>query len=139
MTGLSIGEVAKRAGVRTSALRYYEQVGLLPPQLRSHGTHGQRRYDPGVLNTLALIAFAKHAGFTIAETRQLLSGFDKTVSAPERWRQVAQRKEQELDALIARATEMKRALQAVQRCQCGTLAQCGQRFRRVAPVHLTAK
>jgi MerR family redox-sensitive transcriptional activator SoxR len=137
MTGLSIGEVARRAGIRPSALRYYEQVGLLPPQLRSHG---QRRYDPGVLNTLALIAFAKHAGFTIAETRHLLSGFDTSITASARWREVAQRKEQELDAIIARATEMKRALEAVHRCQCGTLTQCGQRIRAHHDcVHLTDK
>ena len=37
MTGFSIGEVAKRAGLRASALRYYEQVGLIPPQLRVSG------------------------------------------------------------------------------------------------------
>jgi MerR family redox-sensitive transcriptional activator SoxR len=134
VTGLSIGDVARRAGLRPSALRYYEQVGLLAPQLRASG---RRRYDPDVLNTLALIAFAKRAGFTIAETRELLVGFDANVPASDRWRALAQRKEQELDALIAKALEMKESLRRVQRCRCRTVSQCGQRFRSAAagPAH----
>jgi MerR family redox-sensitive transcriptional activator SoxR len=127
VTGLSIGEVARRAGVRPSALRYYEQVGLLAPQLRANG---RRCYDPSVLDTLALIAFAKRVGFTIAETRQLLAGFDAAVPASDRWRTLARRKEQELDVLIAKAMEMKASLQRVQGCRCRTMAQCGQRFRQ---------
>jgi hypothetical protein len=51
------------------ALRYYEQVGLLTPQLR---VSGQRRYDLAVFDVLALIAYAKRVGFTIAETKVLL-------------------------------------------------------------------
>jgi MerR family redox-sensitive transcriptional activator SoxR len=129
VTGLSIGEVARRAGLRPSALRYYEQVGLLAPQLRANG---RRCYDPDVLNTLALIAYAKGAGFTIADTRQLLRGFEAQVPAPERWRTIAERKEQELDALIARAQEMKQSLQRVLHCRCNSVRQCGQRLRAAA-------
>jgi MerR family transcriptional regulator, redox-sensitive transcriptional activator SoxR len=126
VTGLSIGEVARRAGLRPSALRYYEQVGLLAPQLRASG---QRRYDPDVLNTLALIAYARRAGFTIAETRHLLRGFETAVPTSDRWRDLGARKEQELDALIARAVDMKQAAQRIQQCDCQNVTQCGQRLR----------
>jgi MerR family redox-sensitive transcriptional activator SoxR len=129
VTGLSIGEVARRAGLRPSALRYYEQVGLLAPQLRANG---RRCYDPEVLNTLTLIAYAKGAGFSIADMRQLLRGFDAQVPAPERWRAIATRKEQELDALIARAQAMKQSLQRVRHCRCDNVRQCGQRMRAAA-------
>ncbi len=63
MTELMIGEVARRAGVRPSALRYYERAGLLPTPRR---INGRRRYDPGVLQRLDAIRFAQRAGFTLA-------------------------------------------------------------------------
>ena len=127
MTGLSIGEVAKRAGVRPSALRYYEQIGLLPPQLRSHG---QRRYDPRVFNRLAVIAHARRAGFTIAETRRLVAGFGEDVPASTRWEEIARAKERELDALVDRIHEMRQALQATRQYRCDTLDDCGRRMRQ---------
>jgi len=68
---LSIGEVARQAGIRASAIRYYEQAGLLPAPRRRGG---QRRYEPDVVDRLALIAFAQQAGFTISEIRTLFRG-----------------------------------------------------------------
>jgi len=125
MSGLTIGDVAIRAGVRPSALRYYEQIGLIEPPLR---VNGRRQYDPGVFNTLALISFAKHAGFTMGETKLLLSGFSAGVPASDRWRTLAQRKTQQLDATIAKARRMKRLLKAIGHCQCQTLDECGRRL-----------
>jgi MerR family redox-sensitive transcriptional activator SoxR len=127
MTGLSIGEVAERIGLRPSALRYYEQVGLLPPPLRRSG---QRRYDPGVLNRLAVIAQARRAGFTIAETRRLVAGFPADVPASRRWLDLAREKERELDALVDRINDMRRAVRAARQCTCDTLDECGRRLRR---------
>jgi len=100
---LTIGGVARRAGVRPSAIRYYESVGLLasPPRVG-----GRRRYDPRVLRQLAVIGVAQQAGFTIAEIKILLHGFDAETSAAARWRALAERKLPEIDALIARAHEM---------------------------------
>jgi DNA-binding transcriptional MerR regulator len=66
---LSIGEVARRAGIRPSAIRYYEEVGLLPEAER---VGGERRYEEGVLRCLMNIRGAKRAGFTIEEMRILL-------------------------------------------------------------------
>ncbi len=68
---LTIGELARRAGVRTSALRYYEDVGVLPVARR---VSGQRRYAPEALQRVAVVQVAQEAGFTLAEIRLLLHG-----------------------------------------------------------------
>jgi MerR family transcriptional regulator, redox-sensitive transcriptional activator SoxR len=126
MTGLSIGEVATRAGLRASALRYYEHAGLISPQLR---VSGRRQYDPSVFNTLALIAYAKQVGFTIAETKLLLSGSASHVPASARWHALARRKQAELDATIANARRMKRLLEVALKCRCLNLDECGRRLK----------
>ena len=126
MAGWSIGEVATRAGLRPSALRYYEQEGLLAPQPREGG---QRRYDPSVLNTLALIGYAKGVGFTVRETKLLLSGFERDIPPSTRWRTLAQRKQKELEAIIDKAHRMRHLLEVVSKCKCITLEECGRRLR----------
>jgi MerR family transcriptional regulator, redox-sensitive transcriptional activator SoxR len=132
MAGLSIGAVARRAGLRPSALRYYEQVGLIAPQPRSSG---RRRYDAGVFNALAVITFAKRAGFSIAETRLLLTGFGVDVTASARWRHMARRKQAELDQTIANARRMKNVLEMTLTCRCMTLDECGRRLTRSKRIH----
>ncbi len=99
MTGLTIGEVARRAGLRPSALRYYERAGLLPAPQR---INGRRRYDPGVLQRLAAIRLAQQAGFTLAQIRLLLDGVDRETAPSARWRALAPGKIADLEALIAR-------------------------------------
>ena len=119
---LSIGEVALRAGLNPSAIRYYERIGLLPDAER---VSGQRRYDETVLGRLAVIEFAQRAGFTLAETRTLLSGFSEKVPPSARWRSLAQQKLPEVEALIARASGMKRLLEEGLECECLSLEECG--------------
>ena len=68
MGRITIGEVASRTGLATSALRYYEREGLIPPAPKEDG---RRVYDPDVLDRIAVIQLAKEAGITIAETKQL--------------------------------------------------------------------
>jgi MerR family redox-sensitive transcriptional activator SoxR len=123
---LSIGGVAARTGLQPSAIRYYEQVGLLEAPPRAHG---RRRYDPVVLDQLAVIGIAQQAGFTITEIRTLLHGFDPDTPAAERWRALAERKLPQVEALIARAQEMKRIIEASLRCECLTLEECALRLR----------
>jgi MerR family transcriptional regulator, redox-sensitive transcriptional activator SoxR len=67
---LTIGEVAREAGLKTSAIRYYESIGVLPEPERDAG---QRRYAPDAIGRLRLIGVAKQAGFSLAETRALLA------------------------------------------------------------------
>ncbi|PWI13194.1 MerR family transcriptional regulator [Streptomyces sp. Act143] len=70
MTVLDIGEVARRAGVPASTLRYYEEKGLITPV----GRRGLRRqYDPGVLERLALIALGRTAGFSLDEIARVFA------------------------------------------------------------------
>ena len=115
---LSIGEVAKRTGLRPSALRYYEEAGLLSPAAR---VSGRRHYDASVLARLRLIACAQQAGFTIAEVRELLAGEDEP---PARWRSLAERKLREVDAVIEKAQATRRLLEECLRCNCVALEEC---------------
>ena len=126
MADITIGEVARRAGVQTSAIRYYEKIGLLP---RTQRIGGQRRYEPGVLNSLEIIDVAKRAGFRMDEIRQLFHGFGKGTPAFRRWQLLARRKITEMDDLIARAKKMKRLLKKADRCRCLDLEDCGKTFR----------
>jgi MerR family redox-sensitive transcriptional activator SoxR len=124
---LTIGDVARRAGMRTSALRYYEAVGVLPPTVR---VSGQRRYDEAVLARLAVVRLAQELGFSIAEIRALVEGFDDVGVASDRWRELARQKLTEVNALIARAEIMKQLLQESIRCGCLTLDACTLVLRR---------
>ena len=123
---LEIGEVARRAGVRTSAVRYYEERGLIEPARRSAG--GRRVYGREAVERLTLIAFAKSMGFSLDEIRALLFGFPDDMPAGARWSDLAQTKLAELDAMAQRIETMREALQRISRCGCGDLDQCAQKI-----------
>jgi MerR family redox-sensitive transcriptional activator SoxR len=118
---LAIGDVARRAGMRTSAVRYYEEVGLLPVPRR---LNGRRRYDADVVRLLRTIRFAQEAGFTVAEIRTLFHGFEAKIKPSVRWHALAARKIEELDALVARAERMREALKTGMRCGCLRIEDC---------------
>jgi MerR family redox-sensitive transcriptional activator SoxR len=118
---LTIGAVARRAGVNTSTIRYYERIGLLP---RSKRVNRHRRLDPTILGWLSLIDFAQQAGFTLAEIQLLFQGFEPDVTPSERWQTMAHQKLPEIDALIARAEGMKRMLEHGLRCGCLRIEDC---------------
>ncbi len=118
---LTIGEVARRAGLRTSALRYYESVGLLPKPAR---VHGQRRYDSTVIQHLAVLHLAQEAGFTVAEIGELFNGFTADTPPAVRWEALARRKLGEVEVLIQRAQRMKQVLELGLRCGCLRLEDC---------------
>jgi len=122
MDVLTIGEVARRAGMRTSALRYYESVGLLPEPVRVHGGH--RRYEPAVLDLLAVLRMAQQAGFTIAEMHLLVAGFSEGTPASERWQVLAQKKLLEVEEVIAHAQQTKQLLEQLLLCGCLDLTEC---------------
>ncbi len=111
---LSIGEVARRAGIQTSTLRYYESIGLLPPPKR---ISGQRRYTTDVLQVLAVIQLAKEASFTLDEIRTLLNDSSTSTRPSERWKALAQHKLHEVERIIEQAQNMKRLLQAAIECE----------------------
>lgn len=128
---LTIGEVAQLAGLETSAIRYYERMGLLPPPKR---VNGRRRYDPDVLKRLGLIQLVRQAGFGIREL-QVLFG-EMSMNTPT-WQALANEKIAEMDALIKRTQATKAwLLEALQRdckgvddCVAITFDESGSRMK----------
>lgn len=118
---LSIGEVAKEAGINVSAVRYYERHGLLPEAER---VSGQRRFDGTTVRRLGVIDVAKQAGFSLEEIRVLLDSIDDGAPAHRELRALAERKLPEVDALIERAEAMRAWLTTATACGCGTLEEC---------------
>jgi MerR family transcriptional regulator, redox-sensitive transcriptional activator SoxR len=118
---LTIGEAAERAGVRTSAIRYYETVGLIPEPER---VSGQRRYGEEVLQRLGVIAVAKKAGFSLDDVRTLLDSADRGEPAHRELRALAERKLPEVDALIERAQVVREWLNTASGCGCDSLEDC---------------
>lgn len=123
-TLLSIGVIAQRTGLRVSAIRYYESVGLIEPARR---ISGRRVYDEAVFESIALVRLAQEAGFTVAEIRALLGGFESATPASARWQALAQRKLAEVVDRIERAERMKELLERLLGCRCETLGQCVQK------------
>jgi MerR family transcriptional regulator, redox-sensitive transcriptional activator SoxR len=117
---LTIGEVAAEAGLRTSAIRYYESVGLLPEPER---VSGQRRYSREVLALLGFIEIGRRAGFSLEEIRELIDGAAAD-EASRHLQEIAQRKLPDVEALISRAEAMKTWLETTAHCGCATFDAC---------------
>jgi MerR family redox-sensitive transcriptional activator SoxR len=123
MAQFSISEVARQAGLRPSAIRYYEQVKILLPPRR---VSGQRRYDMDVLYQLAVVRRAQEAGFSLDEIRQLFFGFRKATPISARWNKIAESKIIELNDKLERIRTMTSLLRKLQAgCRCETVDQCG--------------
>ena len=126
---MPIGEVAERARMSASRIRFYEARGLLPEPERAGG---KRRYGEEVLRRLAIIDAAQRVGFTLEEIRDLLGSRDEL--AHERLRQLAVLKLPELDDLIARATSVRRVLKICSQCSCDSIEVCRMFDERVLPL-----
>ena len=120
---LTIGELARRAGVTTSALRYYEEVGLLPAPAR---VSGQRRYPRSAARLVAAILLYSDTGFTLAEQKSLMASRESASGecASGEWRQLMRRKLAELDEQIARAQAVREAIGHGLRCPHQDITQC---------------
>jgi len=121
MEELTISEVAKRAGIRASAIRYYESVKLLPPPKR---ISGRRRYNADVLRRISFIQVSQAAGLTIAEIQALMNELDGDKPLSERWQALARRKLDEVDALMRKVQGMKMILVNGLNCRCSNLDEC---------------
>src|SRR6266850_8165612 len=100
---LGIGEVARRAGLRASAVRFYEKEGLLPRPARSGG---RRVYGESILERLAVIEFAKQSGFRLEEIRRLLQGSPGGETVSSRWQALVRDKLEELKVQQMRIAAM---------------------------------
>lgn len=126
---MSIGEVASRVGIRTSALRYYEHEGLLPPAAR---VGGKRRYARTAVSQLLMIRFCQQLGFTLAEIRTLATPPNGRAGKQE-WRDLVDTKLAEVDDAIERAQAVKLLLEESRDCDCMSPESC--RFvERVDPL-----
>jgi len=121
MKPLSIGEVAKRTGIRTSALRYYEDAGILPKAAR---VAGRRQYQMDIIHRIDVLRFAQQAGFTLDEIKTLFNGFSEATPLSKRWHSLATDKLHELEQLEERIQRMKRALQLGLKCGCVRIEDC---------------
>ena len=136
MPPLSISAVARRFGVNASAIRYYEELGILPHPER---VGGKRRYDETVLARMAIVQRARQAGFSLTEIRTLFSGFRNGTPASERWRKLASRKAEEIAATIQQLQAMQELLARLQRCGCEELEHCGRCMLARADVNSNIK
>jgi MerR family redox-sensitive transcriptional activator SoxR len=130
---MKIGELARQAGIRASAVRYYEQVGILPPAER---VYGQRHYETGAVLRLRFILAAKAAGFTIRDIKRLASVDGNKPLTKSRWRAAANRKLCELESRIEALQQMISVLRNGLACRCGSLADCSfiDEVRPTAPL-----
>lgn len=123
MTDLDIAEVAQRAGVPASTLRFYEEKGLIA----SIGRRGLRRqYDSGVLERLALIAMGRTAGFSLDEIARMFTPDGQ----PRIDRQTLSAKAEELDTRIRELGVLRDSLRHAAACPAPTHMECPT-FRRL--------
>src|SRR5262245_43033882 len=113
-----IGELARRSGLASSALRYYERVGLLSPIGR---TGGRREYTPSSVERVALIQLCQDAGFTLREIRTVIATRGRRGRT---WRGVVEAKLRELDARIAQAERARSLVQHAIACPHPNLFEC---------------
>jgi len=121
---LTIGQVASRAGLRASAIRYYESRGLLPAASRQGG---KRVYDATILERLGAIELAKAAGFGLDEIRALMSRAGSGRPGPI-WNELGRAKHADLQQQIANLVTKKNVLAMIRGCRCATVEECGRAF-----------
>jgi MerR family redox-sensitive transcriptional activator SoxR len=114
---LSIGDVAAATGLRTSAIRYYEDSGILPKPVR---VSGKRRYDPEIIDRLTLVRFCGRLGMSLADVRGLLAS-PSGRREKDHWRRLVDGKLDEIGALIKAAQGVERILRESRDGDCVTL------------------
>ena len=122
---MKIGELAGRAGVNASAIRYYESMRLLAKPDRAGS---QRRYSDEALHRVLLISFASSMGFTLAEIKVFLSGLRNDMPVGPRWKSLARRKISEVDRRVEQSLRLKSLLQHLLQCRCASLQVCVERL-----------
>lgn len=119
---LTIGEVSRRSGVAASALRYYEQRGLISSE-RTGAAH--RRYPRAVLRRIAFIVFAQHVGLTLEEIGAELAKLPEHHAPTRRdWSRLSSAWSSRIDANIAELQRLKAGLTECIGCGCLSLDRC---------------
>ena len=128
---MRIGELARQSGVPATALRFWEQAGLLPPPRR---VSGRRDFGPEALDRVSLLLLSKACGFTVQETRRLFSPALDGRPPSGRWRMLAEVKLAEIARVERLLARMRAALETVRACDCVDLAACGALALRELPL-----
>lgn len=124
MTGeITIGEAARRADCNVKTIRYYEEIGLLPPPRRSPG--GQRLYEERHVERLAFIRHARQLGFPLDTIRELLGLADEPGRSCEAVDAIARARLAEVERRIEALDGLRRELQRmIGECSGGRIADC---------------
>lgn len=119
---LTIGELAARSGLATSALRYYEELGLIRSE---RTTGGQRRYPRTTLRRVAFVRAAQQVGLSLQEARQALDTLpdDRPPNAAQ-WARVASAWQRRIDEQIAELQRLRARLGGCIGCGCLSLRKC---------------
>jgi MerR family redox-sensitive transcriptional activator SoxR len=121
-TLLTIGEVARRSGVAASALRFYEERGLITSE---RAGSGHRRYPRPVLRRIAFIVFAQRIGLTLEEIGAELAGLPpERVPNRRDWSRLSRRWAARIDARIAELKRLRLGLSECIGCGCLSLERC---------------
>jgi len=115
---LSIGELAERIGVATTALRYYDALGLVRPAMR---LSGRRRYAESAVADVGAVLFFREVGFSLAEISSLLTGRDR-----ESRQEIVDRKLAELTEQQRRIEVAREVLAHGQRCPARDPRRCSR-------------
>jgi MerR family redox-sensitive transcriptional activator SoxR len=119
---LTIGEVARRSGVAASALRFYEEEGLITSE---RAGSGHRHYPRPVLRRIAFIVFAQRVGLTLEEIGTELSRLPpQRVPKKSDWERLSRRWSTRIDDRIAELERLKAGLTDCIGCGCLSLARC---------------
>jgi len=133
---MKIGQLATRAGVNASAIRFYEKRGLLAAPYR---LGGQRRYPGDAVDRVLLIRFACEMGFSLGEIKLFLNGLRDNAPVGPRWRKLAHRKIKEVEENINRSILLKSLLENLLHCRCASLQICVQRLSLSPNLRLVAR
>ena len=122
MTTLSIGEIALRTGLSVSAIRFYEEKGLITPE-RNAG--GQRRFLRSDIRRLSFVLIAQQFGFTIHQIRQQLNKLPQGRTPTKRdWAVISKHFRKELDRKLATLEKLRDNLDGCIGCGCLSLEKC---------------
>ncbi len=120
--GLSIGQIAERTGLAHSAIRFYEDLGLVCPD-RNAG--GQRRFERADIRRLSFVMIAQRLGFSLAEIRAEFAALpERRTPTKADWTRISRHFGKELDARIAGLIALRDRLDKCIGCGCLSLRQC---------------
>jgi len=122
MAGYTIGRLAQRTGLTTSAIRFYESKGLIHAD-RNAG--GQRRFAPSDIRRLSFIMITQQQGFTLSEIADMLAGLpDARTPTQKDWGKISKRLQRRIDERIVQLEQMRKNLNGCIGCGCLSLKNC---------------